>query len=65
MTGMPDCYVEMTSTRKKAKAPVSVAPPNSIDSEVDRDDTGSEMPDVHIEIPGEVREFITSDVEME
>jgi len=61
---MPDCYVEMTSTRKKAKMPVSVAPPNSIDSDVDRDDTGSEIPDVHIEIPGEVKEYIVSSVEV-
>jgi len=60
---MPDCYVELTSTRRKAKAPVAVVPLNSIDSKVDRDDTGSEIPDVHIEIPGEVRESIASEVE--
>jgi len=63
-TDMPDCYVEMTSTRKKAKTPVSVAPPNSVDSDVDRDDTGSKIrlsrSDVHIEIPGEVREPTTN-----
>jgi len=31
--GMSDCYVELTSTRKKSKATVSDAPPNSVESE--------------------------------
>jgi len=30
----------LQSTRKKAKAPVSAAPPNSIDSEVDVNESG-------------------------
>jgi len=33
MAGMSDCFVELTSTRKKGKASVSAAPPNSVDSE--------------------------------
>jgi len=32
-----ECSVRFKSTKKKAKAPVSAAPPNSIDSEVDCD----------------------------
>jgi len=33
LLGILDCYVELASTRKKSKAVVSVAPPNSVDSE--------------------------------
>jgi len=33
LIGISDCYVELVSTRKKSKAVVSVAPPNSVDSE--------------------------------
>jgi len=61
---MPNCYVEMTPTRKKLKTPVSVAPPNSVESDMDGDDTGSEIrlsrSDVHIEIPGEMGESVAN-----
>jgi len=63
-TDMADCYVEMSSTRKKSKTPVSGAPPNSVESDVDRDDIESEIrlsrSDVHIKIPGEMVESVAN-----
>jgi len=57
--GMTDCYIEIQSTRTKAKTPASVAPPNSIDSDdAERGDTGSEVQlcqsDVHIGFPRDI-----------
>jgi len=37
---LPECVVVLQSSRKKAKMPVSAAPPNSIDSEVDGNESG-------------------------
>jgi len=37
---LPDCEVVIQSTRKKAKRPVSAAPPNSKESEVDSNESG-------------------------
>jgi len=37
---MTECSVRIQTTRKKAKAPVSAAPPNSIDSEADTEGMG-------------------------
>jgi len=56
---LADCYVELSSLRRKAKNQVSVAPPNSIDSnDGGRGSTGSELrltqSDVHIGFPGDV-----------
>jgi len=36
---LPDCSVVIRSTKKKTKAPVSAPPPNSIDSEMDMNDS--------------------------
>jgi len=57
--GLSDCYVELPSLRKKAQNQVSVAPPNSIDSdEGGRGDAGSELrlnqSDIHLELPEDV-----------
>jgi len=38
---LPEYVVVLQSTRKKAKTPVSAAPPNSIDSEVDGNESGN------------------------
>jgi len=37
---MTECSVQIQTTRKKAKAPVSAAPPNFIDSEADTEGMG-------------------------
>jgi len=59
VVGLADCYVELPSLRKKAQNPVSVAPPNYIDSDdAGRGNTGSELclsqSDGHIGFPGDV-----------
>jgi len=65
VAGMAECYMELTSTRKKSNAPVSVAPPNFIESDdAERGDTGSEVrlsqSDVHIRFPADVGGTATS-----
>jgi len=59
VVGIADCYVEIPSLRRKTKNQVSVAPPNSIDSdEGGHGDAGGELrltqSDVHIGFPGDV-----------
>jgi len=59
VVGIADCYVELPSLRRNAKNQVSVAPPNSIDSDDGgRGEAGSELrltqSDVHIGLPGDV-----------
>jgi len=56
---LPDCSVVIRSTKKKARAPVSAPPPNSIDSEMDMNDfaeiqlsQSATDVGVHIELPG-------------
>jgi len=55
---LPDCVIVLQSTRKKARTPVSAPPPNSIDSEVDGNDSCEVLlsqsttdVDVYIELP--------------
>jgi len=64
-TGVSGCYVELASTRKKLRTPVSVAPPNSIDSDdQEHAEVGSEVPlshsDGHIGLPGDAIETATN-----
>jgi len=40
---LPECVVVLQSTKRKAKTPVSAAPPNSIDSEIDGNESGDVM----------------------
>jgi len=56
---LPDCSVVIRSTKRKAKAPVSAPPPNSIDSEMDMNDSddiqlsqSATDVGVQIELPG-------------
>jgi len=54
-----ECYIELEPARKKSQTPVSVAPPNYIDSnDAGHGDTESEIrlsqSDIHIEFPGEI-----------
>jgi len=63
VVGIKGCRVEIPSLRRKTKIQVSVAPPNSIDSDDGgHADTGSELrltqSDVHIGFPGDVCETI-------
>jgi len=55
---LPDCVVVLQSTRKKARTPVSAPPPNSVDYEVDGNDScevllsqSATEVDVYIELP--------------
>jgi len=63
-TGISECYVELASTQK-IKTPVSIAPPNSIESDdLEHAEVNSEVPlshsDVHIGLPGNALETATN-----
>jgi len=63
-TGVSDCYVELATARKKSRTTVSVAPPNSIDSDdLKQAEISSELPlshsDVHIGLSGDAVETAT------
>jgi len=58
---MPECKVVIQSTRRKAKAPVSAPPPNSIESDRDLNESGdlqlsqsANNVGVYVELPGAV-----------
>jgi len=64
LIGISDCYVELASTRKKSKAVVSPAPPNSVDSEDlgmldDISEVRLSQSDVHVGYPEELSEAET------
>jgi len=69
---LQECSVVLHSTRKKAKAPVSAPPPNSIDSDVEGEDQydvvmsqSTADTGVNIELPGCVPETAEEKMEVE
>jgi len=62
-TGVSGCYVNLASTQKKSRTPVSVAPPNSNDSDdQEQAEVCHEVPvsqsDVHIGLHGDTVETV-------